>query len=237
MPGEELQELLAKRDVEVRGRLVEQLHVRAAGDRPPEPDPLLLPARQLRGTPIGKPADAQAIEDRMRLASRVGPGPAVPLERVRDRLEGREMRPQRRGLEHDTDVAPLRRLEPTLVGHESAAQRDRPGLHRQEARDRREQRGLARAGRPEQRQHLPGSHGQIQPVEDEHRAVADADRSALDGRDGVSGHARRWVHSASGIAARPTSPVSSTASAAVTVGSPSCWTFRTTTARVAVCEP
>ena len=120
---------------------------------------------------------------------------------------------------------------------ESAAQRDRPGLDRQEARDRREQRGLARAGRPEQRQHLPGSHGEIQPIEDEHRAVADADRAALDGRDGVFGHGRRRVHSASGIAARPTSPVSSTASAAVTVGSPSCWTFRTTTARVAVCEP
>ena len=63
----------------MRGGLVEQVDMRAARDRPPEPDALLLPAGQLGGTPIGEMADAQAIEDRLRLASRVGPGPAVPL--------------------------------------------------------------------------------------------------------------------------------------------------------------
>ena len=42
---------------------------------------------------------------------------------------------------------------------------------------------------------------------------------------------------ASGIAARATTPTSSTAIAAVIVGSPSCWTFRTMTARVALPGP
>ena len=110
------------------------------------------------------------------------------------------MRPQRGGLEHDADVAPLRRLGPMPSATSRPPIRRSTRPRRQEARDRREQRGLARAGRPEERQHLAGSR-RPGPAHQGRASSRSRARSRGTRRPGRRpGRGRRRVRSASGTA-------------------------------------
>ncbi len=100
----------------------------------------------------------------------------------------------------------------------------------------------------EERDHLARADGQVQVMDDGPIPVGDRDAARLDrealpahrparGPSARSVHGRRLATSASGTASTPIIPTSRTASAAETVGSPSCCAFRTTTDRVAVRGP
>ena len=63
----------------MRGRFVEQVERRLAGERPGQADPLLLPAGQLGRAPLGEVADVQPVEQ----VQRLGPGLAASTPRRR----------------------------------------------------------------------------------------------------------------------------------------------------------
>ncbi len=96
----------------------------------------------------------------------------------RDVLRRRHRREQRVGLEHHAGVA-LGRGHPRDV---LAADEHLPGRGRVEAREQPQRRGLAAAGRAEQRQQLAGLQLEVEPVEGVRGAEAAPDPAELDGR-------------------------------------------------------
>jgi hypothetical protein len=69
-PGQLFLQLGPQRSVEVRRRLVEQVDRRPAGQRPGQPDALLLAAGQLGRPTIGQVADVHLLEVATGLAAR-----------------------------------------------------------------------------------------------------------------------------------------------------------------------
>src|SRR5262249_59699836 len=91
------------------------------------------------------------------------------------------VRPQRVGLEYQSEPARLRRQVDLLVGVEERllADADRTAMRRLQAGDRAQQRGLAAAGGPEQGDHLARTHRDRDALED--LVVAVAQREIVDG--------------------------------------------------------
>ena len=83
------------------------------------------------------------------------------LQRKGGVLEHRHVRPDRVGLEHHAEAAPVGRHEDAFERDEKttrAVDRDLAGARPLEARDRAQRRGLAAAARAEQREELPLGH-------------------------------------------------------------------------------
>ena len=146
----------ARAGVERRQRLVEQQHVGLARERARERHALALAARQRARPGVGQLAHPEALEQRPAARS----APSEPAQRVGDVLPRAQVREQRVLLEHVAAAAPLgrqvdaaARVEPGLAARldEAVLGAQQPGGHAQHA-------GLARAGRPGQRQALAGRH-------------------------------------------------------------------------------
>ena len=103
----------AELGVEIRQRFVEQQHARADDDRAGERDALLLAAGELAGELLlvsGETDLRQHVADAL---PDLGGGEIAHAQPVRDILEDRQMREQRIVLEHEADVALVRRLAVT----------------------------------------------------------------------------------------------------------------------------
>src|SRR5439155_903252 len=135
-----------------------------------------------------------------------------------DVFRDRHVREEGVVLEYDADVAQMRQH----VIDDLAAQHDLTGGRREEAGDALEQRGLAAAGGPEQREELPGRDVEMHAIDRGHRPIAagDADQAQIGRRLHWSGHRaglhrRRAVHSRTrGV--RPTAQWASRTTANVT---------------------
>ena len=92
--------------IEARGRLVEEQHLRLAGERARERQPLLLAAGQPARRPLAEPVEADQREQLARRAPRARRADAGGRERVAD-IGGRAAAQHHRPLEHDG--APRRR--------------------------------------------------------------------------------------------------------------------------------
>ena len=154
--------LLAELQVERAERLVEQQDTRIQDERAGQRDPLLLPARELRGPVQVAPGQLHELE---RLAGRrvaLGLRLLPLLQAVRDVVEDRHVREQRVLLEDGVHVAPVGRdADRVLSADQHLADVGLLG-----AGDQLQRRRLAAAGRAEQRQEL---------------AVPDAQRDVVDG--------------------------------------------------------
>ncbi|KGM00463.1 hypothetical protein Q760_08765 [Cellulomonas cellasea DSM 20118] len=163
-------EALAQRAVEGRQRLVEQQQPGPRRERTGERDALLLPAGEGRD---GAPLVAREPDDRQQLAHAgvpLGAGFAGHPEPELDVAADVAVREELAVLEHQPEPAPVH-------GHTrevGAVPRDRPGGGRLESRDRAQQRGLAAARRPEQRDDLAGRDPERHAVDGHGRAVARA---------------------------------------------------------------
>ena len=132
--------------VERRERLVEEQHVRVAGERPRERDALTLAARDLPGPGIGEPSDPEPLEqpvDRATITSA-----------VRDVPPHAQVREQRVVLEHEPDRPALRRHVDATCGVEPrhAVECDAAAPRPEEPRDGPQDARLARPRRPDERE-------------------------------------------------------------------------------------
>src|SRR5262249_51910601 len=141
--------------------LVEQQHLGTNDESARERHALLLTARELAGFAIFQ---ARKLDERERVGDpahylRLGdPAHAQAVADIRRHVHVGE---QRVVLEHDADLAPIRRdiRDPLAVDGDLAA------VRHQKAGDEVEQRGLAAAGRPEQRYQLAATHQQRDVIE------------------------------------------------------------------------
>ena len=164
------------------GRLVQQQHFRVRGQRPADRQHLLLAAGELVAE-IAPPL----LQARKHLVD--------PLHRPRPRLRHRghvlfhgERAEDVALLRHPADPGP-RALVGAQRGDVGAAERQRPAEAAGDADDGVDQRGLAGAVAPEQRQHLPLRQGQRHLGQHHRLAVAGA--QALDAKQVSHGRPRR----------------------------------------------
>jgi len=151
---------LAQLAVKRAERLIAQQHRRPHHQRPRQRHTLLLAARELRRPPRLVAGERHLLE---RARNRVGnvsarkPAHAQPEGDVPGHGA---MREQRVGLEDHAEVAAVHRH----VGHVSGADVNAALVRRLEAGDHAQRRGLAAAGRPEQREELAGRDRQMDAV-------------------------------------------------------------------------
>ena len=142
--------LAAQLLVERGERLVEQQHARPLDQRARERDALALAAGELMRL---APLEAFEPHERQHLGNARGDlllRQAVLLQPEGDIARDGEMRKQRVALEHHVDRPPVRRH----AGQILAVEQDAARVRRLEAGEHAQQRGLAAAGRPEQREEL-----------------------------------------------------------------------------------
>ena len=130
--------------VERRQRLVEEQHVRLARERAGERDALLLAAGELGRPRVRERGDVEPLEQLVHARA----------ARVRDVLAHGQVREQRVLLEDEADAPLVRLLEdlPRRVEPDLVAVRDAAALRPREPGDHPEHGGLARAGRPDERE-------------------------------------------------------------------------------------
>ena len=174
----------AQLGVEVRERLVEQQDLRLEHEGARQRDALLLPAGELRGSALRERAHLHHAERVRDLLGDLLLALAPDAQAVRDVLEHRHVRPDRVGLEHHREAALLGRdvhaLRRRIDG--GAADADLARARLLQPRDGAQRRGLAAAGRTEQRQLLAGLHGKADAAHRRHRAVVDLEVRDLDVR-------------------------------------------------------
>ena len=163
---------LAQLAVERGHRLVEQEQPRPLGERARQRHPLALAAGQLV-----RPAAPEAVEldQRQHLVDTgvdLGPRQRLLLEAERDVAGNRQMREQRIALEHHVDRPPVRRQ----AGDVLAAEQDAAFTRLLEAREHAQQRGLAAARGPEQREEFTLVDVERDAIDGGHLAEAFADR-------------------------------------------------------------
>ena len=152
--------------VEIGERLVEQHDVRPHGEAARERDALALAAGKLMRAPLGQRFEPDHGERLVHAAHALRLGDPAHAQREGDVLGDVHMRPQRIGLEHHADVAFLRRQRPAGTADDGVAELHDAAVGHLESGHQPQQRGLAAAGRPEQREEL---------------AVGDVEAHALDG--------------------------------------------------------
>jgi hypothetical protein len=130
-------------------------------------DPLLLAARELGRPALPEIRELDHVERLLDPRFDLGRPGFAHLERERQVLVYRHVREQRVILEHDADVAPVRRD----VADRPAIEDDLAMGHRLEAREHHQAGGLARAGRAEQGQELAARHVEIEAAHDQRVAV------------------------------------------------------------------
>ena len=160
--------LLAQLLVEGAERLVHEDESRVEDERARQRDPLLLPARELRRQPLleALPADTMATARSTRSAISSRPTP-THLQRKGDVLGDAHMRKQGIVLEHDADVAPVRRHARDRPAVEQDLPRRRglePGQHHQGGR-------LAGAGRPQKGEELARHDVEVEIAHDARHTV------------------------------------------------------------------
>ncbi len=149
--------LLAQLRVEIRQRLVEQDHRRVVDQRARERHALLLAAGELVRIALAEMAERELRRAPARTRAAVSaPVHLAQLEPVGHVVEHGLVRPQRIRLEHEPEIAALGRhvdLRRAVEDH-LVADPDRARGGHLEPRHRAQQRGLAAARRPEERDHL-----------------------------------------------------------------------------------
>jgi hypothetical protein len=188
--AEQPHDLLAGLGVELAGGLVRQQHLRAAGQRPGDRDPLLLAAGELaRPLPgvIGETDDVQHQPDPLLPFLRGHPGDP---QRHADVLRRRQDRDEAERLEHERHRgAPHRHpLAGGHGGHVLPGHLHPAAVRPVQAADHVEQRGLPRPGPAPQRHQLSGPHGERHAPQRAGRGApaAEGPRDPLDGQ-----HVRR----------------------------------------------
>ena len=168
-------------------RLVAEQHSRADHDGAGQRDPLLLPAGELPGPPLvvaGQRDLPQRLADALRDLALADAAHAQPEP---DILRHRPVRKQRVGLEHHAHVAPMHRH----VSEVAPAHHDHALVRLLEPGDHPQRRGLAAAGRAEQREELARPHVEIDRVDRDHLCgEALGDPVEVDG----GGSGRRRIH-------------------------------------------
>ncbi len=101
--------LLAQLGVEIGQRLVQQDDGRVVDERAGERDALLLAAGELVRKALGEVPERQLLERRLHARRDVARRDLAKFQAVRDVVGHRLVRPQRVRLEHETEVAALRR--------------------------------------------------------------------------------------------------------------------------------
>ena len=181
-------EVLADLGVERAERLVEQQHARLDGERAGEGHPLLLAAGELRRIAAAEAAELDDVEQLLDAPRDLGPrrpqAPRTDLEAVGDVVGHRHVAEQRVMLEDEADAPLLNRERARVL----AVEGERARGHRLQPGDQAEKRGLARAGRPEQRQKFAGLDAEIDRIENALRAEILRDAANLDaaGTEGAS---------------------------------------------------
>ena len=183
--AQHVEDLRLDGDVEGGGRLVGDEHVRVVGDGQGDRHPLAHAAGELVGVgaePRGRPVQADELEQ----LDRPGPGrgtadPAVGLERLDEQLAHRVHRGQRRlgvlldqpdaGAAHPGQLGVAAAEE--LLPAQPHRARD-PGRRGQQPHDGQGGDGLARAGRPDDGEHLPRRDRQVHAPHGVHDAVGRA---------------------------------------------------------------
>ena len=193
-------QFLAHVGVERAKRFVQQQHPRLDGQRPRQRHPLALAARQLVRIARRGVAQLHQFEQPLHALGDLGrrrtqlarPG----LQAKGDVLEHRHVPEQRVVLEHEADPA----LAHVAAGGVLAVELDAPGVGLFEAGDDAQQRGLAAAGRAQQRHQLAGGDVQADVVERLEGAKALADLVDDDahavcpcGRGALSGIGASWA--------------------------------------------
>ena len=167
--GEVALEVLAQLGVERAEWLVEQEHLRLQHERPGQGHALLLAAGELRRPPLLQPAEADEVDHladpsaALRLVERRAVACAVtpPPQPVGDVVLDVEVGEEGIRLEHRVDRPAVRRHGDQVL----AVEQDLTTRRLLEAGDHPQRRGLAAAGRSEQREELAGLDAQLDVVD------------------------------------------------------------------------
>ena len=166
--------LLAQLAIERRQRLVEQQHVGLDRDRARQRHALLLAARQCGDASATEMTELDQRQRPLHCAIDLRLRRAAHLQAEGDVARDGEMRKQRVALEHDADIAPVRRH----MSDVAPGKRDRASVRRREAGDGAQQGGLAAAGWAEQGDQLAAPDREIDAIE--HGGRAEALRNGAD---------------------------------------------------------
>ena len=165
--------IFAELAVERRQRLVEQQHPRPLGKRARERDALALAAGKLvRALRAPKPSSLTSASISRDPRLDLGLRHSVLLEPEGDVALDRQVREQRIALEHHVDRPPVRRHAGDIL----PVQQDAALARLLEAREHPQQRGLAAARGPEQREEFAFEDVQRQPLDGDEIAEALAHR-------------------------------------------------------------
>ncbi len=177
-------EPLAQVHVQVGERLVQQQQARLRRERARQRDALLLAARELVRIRLRGGGEPDQREHRIDAPRAFAGGQLAQPER--DVARDGEVREERVVLEHHADAALLGRHANRGAGDDAAAEGDRAALHRLEAGEAAQHRGLAAAGGAEQAADDAGCEREAHPAHDRLRAVRVRKIDDVDG----SGHGR-----------------------------------------------
>ncbi len=164
--GEQVEQLVTRRDVDAAGRFVEHEQVGFLRQRTGEEDPLLLPAGEFADVPVVEPVEPDRVDDP---ADPVGVGPRQsPEPPVADR--------QRHHVEHGDGERPVDRLDlGDVADPQPAPTPDRAVPRVDDAEQGLERRGLAAAGGPDDPDEIALVHGEFDVVDHGVDAVPAAD--------------------------------------------------------------
>ena len=191
---EHVEDLAAAARVEVAGRLVGEHQLGLEQERPGDRDALLLAAGELCRRVLGAVAEAHQLQQLMGAPADRAVGAAGDEPGQQHVLLRAQRAEQVEELEDEADVVAAQLRQRLVVGAVVAAARDGDGAGRWrlERADDVQQRALARARRPHDRDHLAGRHHEVDAVECTHlrasfaehlHEVPDLDRSS-DGSHG-----------------------------------------------------
>ena len=173
-PVEQRHDALARRRVEVAGRLVGEDDERAVHESPGDGHALLLAARQLIGQPVALLAEADQFEHLRHLRRDHVAGPPDDLEGEGDVLEHGLVRQQAEVLEDATEIAPQIRHSPVReLADLLACHPDLAAVGNLLAQQELEHRGLARSRGPDEEDELA--------LQDLERDIPQGDDGALVG--------------------------------------------------------
>ena len=159
--------LLAQRGVQIGQRLVQQQHGGPDHDRAGQRHPLLLAAGEFGRIAVGQMAHVHDFQHLADAALDLGLGDLAQLQAERDVLLDRHVRPDRVALEDHRHLPPVRRHRARGRGKNLAVHLDGAERGIDEARDHPQRRGLAAAGRPEQRDEFSGLQFEVDIVDRE----------------------------------------------------------------------
>ena len=196
--------LLPQLEIERAERLVEQQHAGPVDERARERDALALSARELARLAAGERVQPHERERLDRTLAPLRLGDALDAQAVLDVLLHGHVREERVVLEHRVDVALVGRAIRHILPAEQHAAARGPF----EARDHAQTRGLARPGRPEQREELAAPDVEVDCVDGDERAemlrhAVQPDAHVTGGRTRAGAPDRRGLlHGCATIAAR-----------------------------------